>query len=101
MKLWQAKRFCHDQTMNTNLTPHTPFKQLPPQAVALFFIQAMGARAQFIQRPPTLAELESTLAAVWDENQLTTSDLRDFRRMTNLIAEHFAAATTSAAAKAE
>lgn len=75
--------------MNNKNVVHVPYKQLPPEAVALFFFEAMGAWGRNHHCRPTLPELTPTLEAVWDENHLTTQDLRDFHRMKSLIAGHF------------
>ena len=64
---------------------HIPFAELPVEARALFFINALAAVARYGTRPPKQSELTPVLETVWNENQLSLKDLSDPFRMTTLL----------------
>ncbi len=64
---------------------HIPFAELPVEARALFFINALAAVARQGTRPPKQSELIPVLETIWNGNQLGLKDLSDPFRMTALL----------------
>lgn len=67
------------------LYPHMPFAELPIEAKVLFYIQSMSAREYHCNWPRTAAQVYRDLERVWDAEQLTLRDLRDWPRMSKLL----------------
>jgi hypothetical protein len=71
--------------MNTISPSHVPFAELPSQARALFFINALATMACYGAQPPSQSELTPVLETIWDGNHLRPQDLSDPFRMTALL----------------
>jgi len=71
--------------MNTISLPHVPFAELPVEARALFFINALAAVARYGAQPPEQSELTPVLEAIWNGNRLGLKDLSDPFRITALL----------------
>jgi hypothetical protein len=56
--------------MNTISLSHIPFAELPVEARALFFINALAAVARYGARPPKQSELTLVLETIWNGNRL-------------------------------
>ena len=75
--------------MKTTSITHVPFAQLPVEARFLFFIYSLGAMGHYHSYPPTPSEIGDHLALIWEEEELTASDLSDPHRMRSLLKKHF------------
>ena len=64
---------------------HVPFAELPFQARALFFINALAAVARYGAQPPKQSELTSALETIWNRNRLGLKDLSNPFRVTALL----------------
>jgi hypothetical protein len=64
---------------------HIPYSELPSQARALLFINALAAGARFGVQPPSQSELTPVLETIWNGNRLCLRDLSDPFRMTALL----------------
>ena len=71
--------------MITSAISHIPFAELPVEARALFFINALAAVARFGVQPPERSELTTVLETIWNGNRLRLKDLSDPFRMTALL----------------
>ena len=71
--------------MNPISPSHLPYSELPSQARALFFVNALAAVARYGARPPKQSELNPVLETIWNGNQLRLKDLTDPFRMTALL----------------
>ena len=71
--------------MITSPIVHTPFAELPVEARALFFINALAAVARYGTQPPEPSELTPVLETIWNGNQLCLKDLYDPFLMTALL----------------
>jgi hypothetical protein len=76
--------------MNTISLPHVPYAELPSQARALFFINALAAVARYGTQPPKQSELTPVLETIWNRNRLRLQDLSDPFRITALLQTEFA-----------
>jgi hypothetical protein len=75
--------------MNTISLPHIPFAELPVEARALLFINALAAVARYGAQPPEQAKLTTLLETIWNGNQLSLTDLSDPFRMTAFLETEF------------
>jgi hypothetical protein len=71
--------------MLTSFSFHLPFAELPVEARALFFINALAATARFGVQPPKRSELTTLLETIWNRNRLSLEDLSDPFRMAALL----------------
>ena len=71
--------------MNTISLSHIPFAELPSQARALLFINALAAVAHYGAQPPKQSELTPALETIWNRNRYRLKDLSDPFRMTALL----------------
>jgi hypothetical protein len=71
--------------MITSFISHVPFAELPVEARALLFINALAAVARFGVQPPKRSELTPVLETIWNGNRLCLKDLSDPFRMTALL----------------
>ena len=69
---------------NLSVSP-LPFAELPVEARALFFINALAAVASYGAQPPEQSELTSVLETILNGNRLRLKDLSDPFRMTALL----------------
>ena len=76
--------------MNNLRLPHKPFAELPVEARALFFINALPAVARFGVKPPKHSELAPVLETIWNGNRLCPRDLSDPFRMTASLEKELA-----------
>ena len=71
--------------MTSLSSSHIPYVELPTQARALFFINALAAVAGYGAKPPKQSELTPVLETIWNRNRLRLKDLSDPFRMTALL----------------
>ena len=71
--------------MNRISLSHIPFAELPVEARALFFINALAAMARYGAQRPERSELAAVLETIWNGNRLSLKDLSDPFRMTALL----------------
>jgi hypothetical protein len=71
--------------MITNCNPHMPFAQLPIEAKVLFSIQSMSAWEYYCNWPHTPDEIRCDLERIWNAEELSQEDLRDWPRMSALL----------------
>jgi len=71
--------------MNTITLPHVPFAELPVEARALLFINALGVVARYGVKPPERSELTPALEAIWNGNRLRLKDLSNPFLLTALL----------------
>jgi hypothetical protein len=71
--------------MNTLSLSHIPFAELPVEARALLFINALAAGARYGAQPPEQSELAPVLETIWNGNRLRLKDLSDPFGMTALL----------------
>ena len=71
--------------MNAISLSHIPFAELPVEARALFFINALAAMAGYGAQRPELSELTAVLETIWNGNRLSLKDLSDPFGMTALL----------------
>ena len=84
----------------TNLSSsHIPYAELPSQARALFFINALAAVARYGVKPPKQSELTPVLETIWNGNRLGLQDLSDPFRMTALLKTELASACSAGDAR--
>jgi hypothetical protein len=76
--------------MPTLSTLHVPFAELPSQARALFFINALAAVARYGTQPPKQSEMIPVLEVIWNGNRLCLKDLSDPFHMTTLLTTELA-----------
>ena len=76
--------------MNNISLSHVPFAELPSQARALLFINALAAVARYDAQRPEQSELTPLLETIWNGNQLCLKDLSDPFRMTALLKSELA-----------
>jgi|ERR1035437_1133421 hypothetical protein len=62
-----------------------PFAQLPFEHRVLFYLLSLSAFEYHCRSPHTSAEIQADLARVWDSEQLSPEDLKDSRRMSELL----------------
>jgi hypothetical protein len=75
--------------MVTTSTFHVPFAELPAEARALLFINALAAVARYGALSPKQSELTPGLETIWNGNRLCLKDLSDPFRMTALLKTEF------------
>jgi hypothetical protein len=68
---------------------HVPFAELPVEARALFFINALAAVARQGTQRPEQSELTPMLETIWNGNRFGLKDLSDPFRMTALLETEF------------
>jgi hypothetical protein len=68
--------------MNTLAISYIPFAELPVEARALLFINALAALARYDTQRPKQSELTAVLETIWDRNRLCLKDLSDPFHMT-------------------
>jgi len=71
--------------MNRIYLSHIPFAELPVEARALFFINALAAMARYGPQRPERSELAAVLETIWNGNRLSLKDLSDPFCMTALL----------------
>ena len=71
--------------MSTDTNIHLPFAQLPIEARVSFYFQSLSAFEYHCCWPHTSAEIHSDLERIWDAEQLTDKDLKDWVRMSELL----------------
>jgi hypothetical protein len=64
---------------------HLPYAELPVEARALIFINALSAVARYGSQRPEQSELTRMLETIWNRNRLRLKDLSDPFRMTALL----------------
>lgn len=64
---------------------HVSFAQLPIEAKVLFYIQSMSAWEYHCNWPHKAAEIYGDLERVWNAEQLTLGDLRDWPCISELL----------------
>jgi hypothetical protein len=64
---------------------HVPFAKLPFEHRVLFYIQSLSAFAYHCCWPHTSAEIHADLERIWNAEQLTEEDLKDWVRMSELL----------------
>lgn len=76
--------------MKSITLPHVPFAELPVEAHALLFINALGAVARYGAQRPERSKLTPVLETIWNGNRLCLKDLSDPFRITALLKTEFA-----------
>jgi hypothetical protein len=71
--------------MNRISLSHIPFAELPVEARALFFINALAAMARYGAQRPERSELAAVLETIWNGNRLSLKDLSDPFSITALL----------------
>jgi hypothetical protein len=74
-----------DMGMKNECNPHTLFAQLPIEARVLFYIQSMSAWEYHCRSPHTAVEVNADLESIWNAQELTLDDQRDWDRMSELL----------------
>jgi hypothetical protein len=72
--------------IDTCRTNYVPFAELPTEAKVLFYIQSMSAWEYHCNWLHTPAEVYRDLERIWNTEELTLECLRDWRRMSELLA---------------
>jgi hypothetical protein len=78
---------------------HIPFAELPVEARALFFFNALAAVARYGAQPPKQSDLNPVLETIWNGNRLRLKDLSDPFRMTALLKTELASVSLAGNAK--
>lgn len=71
--------------MKADRSTRAPFADLPLEGQFLFFMTSIMAMACLRPWPPTREEVGADLEQIWNSENLTYQDLRDFSRMVELL----------------
>ncbi len=74
-----------NRSMRTSSSYHVSFAQRPIEDKVLFDIQSMSAWEYHCNWPHTAAEVYHDLERIWTAAELSPEDLRDWRRMSELL----------------
>jgi Zn-dependent M28 family amino/carboxypeptidase len=71
--------------LDTSRTTQVPFAELPIEAKVLFYFQSMAAWEYHLNWAHTAADVYRDLERIWNAEQLTFQDLRDWPRMSEIL----------------
>jgi hypothetical protein len=78
VEVWLSANCGHTLGMNSPSTTHVPFSELDLCQLFLLHLAASSVLEPNNAWPATAAELRANLKRIWDEEQLTPTDLADF-----------------------